>query len=61
MARAKIAFGVILISLGIILLFFILIPFGILLIIIGIILIIFRKGEEFIEERQDIDLNKRKH
>ena len=60
MSKLKIAVGLILIIIGLILLFISsgTIGMGIILIILGIGFIVFRKDENIIEERQD--LNKRK-
>jgi hypothetical protein len=61
MSKSKIAIGIILIIIGIVLLFVssATIIWGILLMILGVGFIIFRKDENIIEERQD--LNKRKN
>jgi hypothetical protein len=61
MSKSKIAIGIILIIIGIVLLFIssATIIWGILLMILGVGFIIFRKDENIIEERQD--LNKRKN
>jgi hypothetical protein len=60
MSNLKLVVGIILIIIGVVLLFIspITIIYGILLIILGIGFIVFRKDENIVEERQD--LNKRK-
>jgi len=62
MSKLKIIVGIVFILIGLALLFISLdgIIWGIILIIIGIAFIVFRKGEEDIEERQDLNNRKTK-